>query len=266
MTINGINSANAQTSQMGMNPMADSFSKNIQNQITNAQKQLQELSSNKEMSLEEKMKKRQEIQQQINDLNMQLRQHQVETRKEKLQAKDSSMGEMSGGANKKADGKGAGFSQAGMAAMISADASIKQAQTQSQVATSMKGRASILESEIKMDASLGANVDEKKAELADVTQKAQSATASQISILADASKAMEKAAQTESMNEKTADKSEKEENDSSAEVQDEDAENAQVQDEDAGNAQVQDAQPAEAAVLEAQAAQETVYSHVDVLL
>ena len=256
MTINGISSANAQTTQMGMNPMADSFSKNIQNQITNAQKQLQELSSNKEMPLEEKMKKRQEIQQQINDLNMQLRQHQVETRKEKLQAKDSSMGEMSGGANKKADGKGAGFSQAGMAAMISAGASIKQAQTQGQVATSMRGRAGVLESEIKMDASLGANVDEKKAELADVTQKAQSASASQISILADASKAMEKAAQTESMNEKTADKSEKEENDSSAEVQAGDAENTQVQ----------DTQPAEAAVLETQAAQETVYTHVDVRL
>ena len=256
MTINGLSSANAQTSQMGMNPMADSFSKNIQNQITNAQKQLQELSSNKEMPLEEKMKKRQEIQQQINDLNMQLRQHQVETRKEKLQAKDSSMGEMSGGANKKADSKGAGFSQAGMAAMISADASIKQAQTQGQVATSMRGRAGVLESEIKMDASLGANVDEKKAELADVTQKAQSASASQISILADASKAMEKAAQTESMNEKTADKSEKEENDSSAEVQAGDAENTQVQ----------DTQPAEAAVLETQAAQETVYTHVDVRL
>ena len=37
------------------------MSRNIQNQIANAQKQLQELSSNEEMTLEEKMKKRQEF-------------------------------------------------------------------------------------------------------------------------------------------------------------------------------------------------------------
>ena len=53
--------------QMG----TDSVSKNIQNQIANAQKELQELSSNKEMSIEEKMNRRQEIQQQITDLNNQ---------------------------------------------------------------------------------------------------------------------------------------------------------------------------------------------------
>ena len=82
MTINGISGANTQAAQIGMNQAMDSYSKNIQNQIANAQKQLQELSSNEEMTLEEKMKKRQEIQQQISDLNMQLRQHQIEQRKE----------------------------------------------------------------------------------------------------------------------------------------------------------------------------------------
>ena len=65
MTINGISGANTQAAQIGMNQAMDSYSKNIQNQIANAQKQLQELSSNEEMTLEEKMKKRQEIQQQI---------------------------------------------------------------------------------------------------------------------------------------------------------------------------------------------------------
>ena len=61
MKINGTNGANTQMVQMGMNQAADSYSKNIQNQIANAQKQLQELSSNEDMTLEEKMKKRQEI-------------------------------------------------------------------------------------------------------------------------------------------------------------------------------------------------------------
>ena len=48
---------------------------------------------------EEKMKKRQEIQQQIADLNNQLRQHQIEQRKEQ-QAKKTSMDDMLGGTRK----------------------------------------------------------------------------------------------------------------------------------------------------------------------
>ena len=70
-----------------MNQATDSYSRNIQNQIANAQKQLQELSSKEDMTLEEKKKKKQELQQQISDLNMQLRQHQMEQRREKQQAK-----------------------------------------------------------------------------------------------------------------------------------------------------------------------------------
>lgn len=99
MTINGINGTNVQMGQMGMNQATDSYSRNIQNQIANAQKQLQELSSKKDMTLEEKMNKRQEIQQQINDLNVQLRQHQMEQRREKQQ-KQSSYDDMIGGNQK----------------------------------------------------------------------------------------------------------------------------------------------------------------------
>lgn len=99
MAINSINGANTQMGQMGMNQATDSYSRNIQNQIANAQKQLQELSSNKDMTLEEKMKKRQELQQQISDLNMQLRQYQMEQRREKQQ-KQSSFDEMIGGDQK----------------------------------------------------------------------------------------------------------------------------------------------------------------------
>ena len=85
MKVNGIAGMNTQIGQMGMSKGTDSFSKNIQNKIASAQNQLKELSSDKEMSLEEKMKKRQEIQKQIVDLNNQLRQHQVELRKQKQQ-------------------------------------------------------------------------------------------------------------------------------------------------------------------------------------
>ena len=194
MTINGINGANTQIGQMGMNQATDSYSRNIQDQIANAQKHLQEISSNEDMTLEEKMKKRQEIQQQISDLNVQLRQHQMEQRREKQQqAKGSSMDDMLGG-TKNAEGKSSGLSQASMTAMISADISIKQAKVQGSVATKMEGRAGVLESEIKLDQARGGDTHKKEEELAEVEQKARAATSSQLSTLADAGKTMEEAA------------------------------------------------------------------------
>lgn len=222
MTINSINGANT---QMGMNQATDAYSRNIQNQIANAQKQLQELSSNEDMSLEEKMKKRQEIQQQISDLNVQLRQHQMEQRREKQQAKGSSMDDMLGGTRNagsaKAGSKSTGLSQASMTAMISADNSIKQAKIQGSVATSMEGRAGVLKSEIKN--SHGGSVKKKQEELADIEQKAQAATSSQLSTLADASKTMEEAAKADNKDTKTTGAKEKdsEENVSGAEVREE---------------------------------------------
>ncbi len=210
MTINGISGTNTQVGQMGMNQAADSYSRDIQNQIANAQKQLQELSSNKDMPLEEKMKKRQEIQQKINDLNMQLRQHQAEQRKEKQQAKGSSMDDMQDGTRSgKAGNEGSGLSQASMAAMISAGSSMKQAKAKGSVAIKMEGRAGVLEYEIKLDKTRGNDTQKKEEELADVTQKAQAATSSQISVLADASRTMEEAAKADGKTEKTDDKDEK---------------------------------------------------------
>lgn len=196
MTINSINGANTQIGQMGMNQAMDPYSRNIQKQIVDAQKQLQELSSNEDMTLEEKSKKRQEIQQQISDLNMQLRQHQIEQRKEKQQAKSSSFDDMLGGTSK-AGSKSTGLSQASMTAMISADNSIKQAKVEGSVAMGMNGKAGVLEAEIMLDKSRGNDTQAKEEQLAEVEQKAQAATSSQLSTLADASKTMEEAAQAD---------------------------------------------------------------------
>ena len=49
MRINGINGTNTKIGGMNMTQASDSVSKNIQNQIANAQKQLQDLSANKDM-------------------------------------------------------------------------------------------------------------------------------------------------------------------------------------------------------------------------
>lgn len=207
MRINGINGANPQMGQIGMNQATDAYSRNIQDRIVKAQKQLQELSVDENMSLEEKMKKRQEIQQEISDLNMQLRQHQMEQRRaaqnrsEKQQAEKSSAKDMLGYTNK-AESKSTGLSQASMMSMISADSSIKQAKVQGSVATGMKGRAGVLDSEIKLDKVRGYDTQAKEEELARVEQKAQAATTSQISILADAGRTMKEAAQADSRTQK----------------------------------------------------------------
>lgn len=196
MTIGNMTGANnIQTGCFGRNVQTDSVSKNLLNQIANAQKKLQELSSNEEMTLEEKMKKRQEIQQEISNLNQQLRQHQIEQRKEQ-QSKDTSMDDMLGGnqsARTAKKEKGSGLSQASMQAMILADSSMKQAQVQGGVAARMEGRAGVLKAEIKQDA--GGNTEAKEAELAEVEKKAMNAAASQINTLASANQAVEEAAE-----------------------------------------------------------------------
>lgn len=213
MTVNGISGVNSsvQAGNSGKIMQTDSVSRNIQNQIANAQKKLQELSSNEELSIEDKMKKRQEIQQEITNLNQQLRQHQMEQRKEKHTNKNS-MADMLGGSRKtasKSGKQGAGLSQASMQAMISADSSMKQAKVQGSIATQMEGKAGVLESEIKMDKGRGASTEKKEEELADLQAKAQAATTAQVSTLAEAGKKMEEAAKADSQTEATETKSDK---------------------------------------------------------
>jgi len=206
MKINGISETNTQMSGMNRQKATDSVSKNIQNQIANAQKQLQELSSNKDMSMEEKMKKKQEIQQQITELNNLLRQHQIEVRREQQQKKGTSMEDMLVGRKKnsmKSDTKRAGMSQASMWAMISAGSAMSQAQMQGSVATRMQGKASVLESEIKLDAARGSNVEAKREELADIQEKAVVAEEAQMNTLSNANKELEEAVKEEQQAKKT---------------------------------------------------------------
>ena len=132
MTVgNATNANNSIQGYQGGGMQMDATSKSIQKQIANAQKQLQELSSNDKMPLEEKMKKRQEIQQEISRLQQQLMQHQIEQRKQQAQKADLTMQQNQ---KPKLQEKRNGFSQPGMQAMLSADFSIKQAKVQGNVA------------------------------------------------------------------------------------------------------------------------------------
>lgn len=207
MTINGTSgvSAGVPAGQTGIPQAADPVSKDIQNQISRLQKQLQELSANTELSTEAKMKKRQEIQKQISDLNVQLRQHQIEMRKQE-QEKKSSFDDMLGGEPQaqgaKGKSKGQGMpSQASMEAMISADVAMGQAKVNASVATKMEGRAGVLKAEIALDASRGGSTEAKEAELADVEQKAMEATSSQMSMLSKANETIEEASEKDAAEE-----------------------------------------------------------------
>ena len=163
------------------------------------------------------MKKRQEIQQQITDLNNQLRQHQMEQRKEKQQAKGASMEDMLGGSKKTAPKAGKQstdpsqqcMNAPAMCAMISADSAVELAQVQGSVATKMEGRAGVLESEIKLDSARGGDAKAKKEELAEIQQKATAAQSAQINTLADVNKELEEAAKEDQQTEKTDDKDKK---------------------------------------------------------
>ena len=237
MVINGLGGTNAQMSPIGSAQANDPVAKDLQRQISDAQKQMQELASNKEMSAEDKMKKRQELQQKVSDLNMQLRQHQIDKRKEKQQEKTSSddIFNPNGKSNQtqaKTGTQNTGLSQSSMEAMISADVSVKQANTQGSVATKMNDRAGVLEVEIKLDSARGNDVGSKQAELADVKQKAEDATTAQLGTLAKASETLKEAAKAESNDADT----KKDDNKTGAENTDNGASKSGVSVEDSDNA------------------------------
>ena len=195
MNINGINGAGAQSAPAGTGQAMDAQSKNIRKQIEEAQKKLQEISSSGEISPEEKMKKRQEIQKQISDLRMQLQKHQAEMRRQQQAEKRAAENQSKAG--QKQEEQATGVSAAGMQAVISADNSMKQARVQNGVAVKMEGRAGVLEAEIKQDGRNGGNTQAKEAELAEAKEKADAAKASGIETLREADRKMEEAAGAE---------------------------------------------------------------------
>lgn len=194
------------TFQINQNQQMDSYSKSLQEQINNANEQLQSLGEDKEMSIDEKMKKRQEIQKQITDLQNQLRQHQIEQKKEKRQSKGSSMEDMLGGKHTAKSSKAAkGISTDSMKALISADSAINQVEAGGAVKANLKGEAGILETEIKLDSARGKDVEKKQEQLADIESRNRDVESAQLEVLNRADKELDKAA--ENNNDEIADKS-----------------------------------------------------------
>ena len=86
---------------------ADSVIKGIEDEISEIQRQRQKLSSKEELPISEKAKKRQELQQKISDLNRELRQRQVEIRKEQQKSTLAKENRTGISAAKEADAKAA---------------------------------------------------------------------------------------------------------------------------------------------------------------
>ena len=142
---------------------ADPETKNYQNQIASAQSQLQKLSSDNNISQEEKAEKRKEIQKQIMELNNMLREHKMEMRREKQQkaaeaSKERQKQEEQQQQVNVADVKEElelqpeKMSSNHMKAMVSADASLERARVQDSVAGGLERRISVLEGEIRQSA------------------------------------------------------------------------------------------------------------------
>ncbi len=207
MKVSGTSGKNIPAGQMNLAQGTDAVSKSLQKQIVNAQKALQELSANKEMGMEEKMQRRKELQQQINELTNQLRQHQIELRRERQQAKKTS-GEEAPAKQQTQEQPGSGMSEPGMKALVSADAALGQAGTYGNVSTHLKGEARALQGEIKLDKQRGQEVGKKEGKLAKIEKRIQKATSSQLSVLEGANQKLREASKKD-REEKTGQKEEK---------------------------------------------------------
>lgn len=215
MNINGIGGAGMQPNKTGLGTdgQMDPLSRDLQKQIEKLKNDLKEISANQEMTTDAKMKKRQEIQKQINELQVQLRRHQIEAKREERQKKkdESSFDDLMGTKDqgKQSDGQNVGMSAGSMEAMISAGQSVKQANVGGSIAKKMEGRANVVEVEIQLDGGRGgsSNVDLKEAELSKLREAAEKATSSQMESLAEAGETLQSAAKDERADgEKTDDK------------------------------------------------------------
>lgn len=219
MKIGGMNSVSAPV--MGAGQQTDALSRSLQKQIEDTKKQMRDLASDRNMSDEEKMQKRQELQKKITELTQQLKQHQMEQKREARQKdrkeKESSMEDMLGGKSAEGTKKGntnTGLSTGSLQSIISAESSMKQARVQGRAATEMKGREGVLEIEIKLDGARAGGegstkgVDAKKEQLAETRKRRMNVESAQMQTLAEANKEAESAAKEQAEAQRTGEKQE----------------------------------------------------------
>lgn len=179
---------NLWTEQVGTVQAMDSEGKNLQNQIVGEQKRLKELNVNNDLNAEEKTKKRKEIQKQITELNNELKQHQIQQRREQQEKEKDREGmsvEEKGESQEEEKSLERGVSQTGMKVIVSADSAISQAKAQESVAMTIDSKVRVLQGEIKQDTGRGKDTKMKQKELENLQDKAIRAKAANMEILAD---------------------------------------------------------------------------------
>ncbi len=223
-SMNGIKGMN-EIEGMSRRPMggaqpADSVIKNIQEEISEAQRQRQEISSREDLPVAEKVKKRQELQQKISGLNRELRQRQTQIRSQQqrealangTKTKAAGRTDVQNGKARSTDsstenvnGKTAQDSASQLqdfeipkkewVAVVESDSSREQKRRQEAVIARIEGGIAILKSEIRLDEARGADVEKKQEELKKQNEKLQKASAAQLSSPERLNPASEKPAQ-----------------------------------------------------------------------
>lgn len=181
-------------------PTEDSLTRSLKKQIARLQENLQKLSENSDLSMEEKMKRRQELMKQIADLNNQLRMHELELQRQKQNSNAKSQEEQASA--KKAENEpgaalgngkkqGTGLSQASMQAMISAENTFDQAKVHGSVVRQIEARKKVLASEISQDSK--GNTEAKQKELSELEQTEAAANEKRAELLGKAGRAQKEA-------------------------------------------------------------------------
>lgn len=161
----------------------DSESKDLQNQLTSEQRRLKQLSSDSDMSAEEKAKERQEIQRQIAELNRKLRMESMEQKEEERKAvreqeqkaiqqkellEEAALeSEKETEATEKVSEKmpDSVLPIQDVQIMFAADSLLQQERIRTSVDRVKEGRESVLETEIQLDGLYGNDTKAKKEEL-----------------------------------------------------------------------------------------------------
>ncbi len=196
----GINAmGNTAGGQMSGIQKVDSVSRNIENKIFDMQRKMQQLSSEEDISEEEKMRERQELQQEIARLNAKLRQQQAEADREKRQEELAKEAQ----AEAETENRGVEYirstdnksASTDTEEMISAEHSARQISDRGKIVAKIEGGIVVLKGEIKQDEIRGEDVEGKKAELAKQEKRAQRASSPHITVLDETRESMKKAAQ-----------------------------------------------------------------------
>lgn len=198
MNISGVQSQNTAAYQQTNKQQGDDpVIKNAQSQIDELRKQLQQLAENEEMDPKTKTEKKQQIQQQISDLNAQIRQRQAEIRKEKQASKENPQRTAAEAKTKEENAKASGFSTASASALISVSNSLDVADSLSSLNTKLKGRARELSAEIEIDKARGADITAKQSELDKVNKGVKNTAVAHARVLGEADDALKSAAESD---------------------------------------------------------------------